>query len=216
MTGVSKLIITDQDGLHPNLEKTVRKHLAHPFQKPFAAFSEATFNDLDTWVTTRGKPVIIDSCCGIGESTRHIAQQFPDHTVIGIDKSANRLGRTQPHPLPQNAKTVRGDLNDLFRLIARSDWQIYRHFLLYPNPWPKAQHLGRRWHGAAVFPDLIKISAQLELRSNWQLYLQEFQRALEIAGLSSTLTRHTPTQGITPFERKFLDSGHPLWKLSTV
>ena len=49
---------------------------------------------------------------------------------------------------PKNLFLVRAELTDFWMLVARqSDWLVAKHYLLYPNPYPKSKHLQRRWHG---------------------------------------------------------------------
>jgi tRNA G46 methylase TrmB len=43
----------------------------------------------------RAVPIVLDSCCGTGRSTRIIAGHRPDSFVIGMDKSAPRLERNR-------------------------------------------------------------------------------------------------------------------------
>ncbi|GAA5215907.1 tRNA (guanine(46)-N(7))-methyltransferase TrmB [Corallincola platygyrae] len=216
--GNSRSIESNQSGLHERLDEVVRRHLEQPFQKPIAERSQALFETLSGKVQAHGGPVILDSCCGVGESTRRLALQHPNALVIGMDKSADRIEREFLIELEQadNYLLARADLNDLWRLIAESDWPVTHHYLLYPNPWPKSKHLQRRWHGAAVFPYLLQIGGQLELRSNWKLYLEEFAQALGVAGQNKPevgeLSVSTP---LTPFERKYQASGQALWQLVT-
>ena len=98
--------------------------------------------------------------------------------------------------------------------MAGTDWQIDKHYLLYPNPWPKSAHLGRRWHGAPVFPAILKIAEKLEMRSNWRLYLEEFRMALALAGVDSEIEAFQPDTYLTPFERKYHQSQQKLWRLT--
>ena len=63
-------------------------------------------------------PLIIDSCCGTGDSTRNLAGRFPEALVVGVDKSAHRLARHQPGDR-QNYALVRADVNDFWRLANR-------------------------------------------------------------------------------------------------
>lgn len=120
------------------------------------------------------KRVILDSGCGVGLSTLQLAAQNPDTPVIGIDRSFVRLTKEiKPHLLreaqlsdfveavnkvsdkdnnndgqPTNYLFLRAELADFWMLVARNtDWIVDRHYLLYPNPYPKAKHLRRRWHG---------------------------------------------------------------------
>ena len=88
-----------------------------------------------------------------------------------------------PGKLPRNLILMRADLNDFYRLAADAGWRLARHFILYPNPWPKSVHLKRRWHGAPVFPYMLRLGGVMELRSNWKLYLGGVcRRACDIAG----------------------------------
>ena len=57
---------------------------------------------------------------------------------------------------------------------ARADICLARHYVLYPNPWPKIGHLARRWHGHAVFPDLLALGGVFECRSNWRIYIEKW------------------------------------------
>ncbi|GHF20603.1 hypothetical protein GCM10017044_14370 [Kordiimonas sediminis] len=155
----------------------------------------------------------MDACCGVGDSTRALARQFPDHLVLGVDKSIKRLQTERQDPEPGNMLLLRTDLNDFYRLAASHGLRPDRHYILYPNPWPKAAHLKRRWHGAPVFPAIVAVGGIMELRSNWDVYLREFARALELADVKSVIEPYEATDPITPFERKYRDSGQPLWRL---
>ncbi len=85
------------------------------------------------------------------------------------------------------------------------------HYLLYPNPWPKAKHLQRRVHGHASFAWLSGLGGRVELRSNWQLYVEEFGMAMHLAGRRGYVSRLMAEFPLTAFERKYRDSGHRLW-----
>lgn len=191
----------------------MRKHLAARSQKPVADHTQSAFSSMLDWLGGHNTPVILDACCGVGDSSRHLADRFPDHLVIGVDKSSSRLGRERSGDDPTNLFLLRADLNDFYRLAVDAELQFERHYILYPNPWPKAAHLGRRWHGAPAFADIVKLKGRLELRSNWHLYLEEFRLALAIAGFSGEIAPFTPDTPLTPFEAKYHASGHELWRL---
>lgn len=220
--GDSKAIVTNQDGIHESLIQVVEKHLKHNFEKPFQQHTLAVFNELDAKVKSFGGEVILDACCGVGQSTRLLAKENPNALVIGVDKSANRTTRNVEEHFPvdltgvNNYVIVRANLNDFYRLVAQANWPVSKHYILYPNPWPKSKHLQRRWHGAAVFPYIMKVGDSITLRSNWLLYLQEFQQAAAIAGRKGNITevQLSPQQvPFTPFEAKFLNSGQQCWQL---
>lgn len=206
------MVVSNQSGLNEHLDEVVLKHLKTEFKKPYRGHTQAAFEQLAEQIKDDPRPLIFDSCCGVGESTAIIARKHPDSLVIGLDKSGHRLAKT-PLELPDNAVLLQVDLNDFWRLAVAAGWQLSHHYLLYPNPWPKSKHLQRRWHGSAVFPYILKLGGQLELRSNWQTYVDEFARALELAGFQAQVEEYQSEEAMTPFERKYWASGQKCWRL---
>lgn len=214
-SGDSKSIISNQEGIHKNLEEVVNKHLAHEFQKPMQQHTVEAFEHINELVTNSKRNVIFDSCCGVGESTVNLAKKYPDSIVIGVDKSAHRIAKNQCFEQKQNAVVVQADLNDFYRLAVQHDWPVSKQYILYPNPWPKSKHMQRRWHGSAVFPYIVKLCSNIEMRSNWRLYLEEFQFALSLCQVDSTIEPLVDENPLTPFERKYIASGQQCWQLKT-
>ncbi|MBR8842432.1 MULTISPECIES: methyltransferase domain-containing protein [unclassified Pseudoalteromonas] len=212
----SRSITTNQQGLHEKLDEIVTKHLTAEFKKPIAAHTQSAFDEVNARVQAYNGPIILDSCCGVGESTANLAKRHPDALVIGIDKSAHRLDK---HDVEYKQTEqgqyilVQADLNDFWRLALEADWQPSHHYLLYPNPWPKAKHIQRRWHGSAVFPFIVKLGGKLELRSNWDIYVKEFARALALSGVDVEVEAYESDEAITPFERKYWASGQSSTRL---
>ncbi len=207
-------VTSNQTGIHPNLVTTVTKHLRHRFQKPYADHNIDAFKKACTWIAERPNPIILDSFCGTGESSRQLARQFPNAVVIGVDKSAARLQRHQVahDEIIDNYLLVRADVDDFWRLAAEASWQLQQHYLLYPNPWPKSAQLQYRVHGSAVFPALLQLGGTVTLRSNWKLYVDEFTAALNLAGHSAHTAAYLPTITITAFERKYHLAEQALWE----
>lgn len=212
----SRSITSNQAGLHEKLDEVVQKHLNTPFKKPIAAHTQQAFEQVNEKVQAFDGPIILDSCCGVGESTANLAKLHPDALVIGIDKSEHRL---EKHDIEYKQTEsgqyilVQADLNDFWRLACEANWQPTHHYLLYPNPWPKAKHLQRRWHGAAVFPYIVELGGRLELRSNWSIYVEEFARSLELAGKEAEISAYESDTAMTPFERKYWASGQQSTRL---
>lgn len=215
MHATSRRIVTNQPGPHRDLAARVTRALTHPWRKPVAAHTREAFAQAEAWRAARAEsPLILDAGCGVGLSTRRLAQAFPDHAVLGVDRSESRLTR-EHGPLPDNALLVRADLVDFWRLAVAAGWQPVRHYLLYPNPYPKAAHLKLRWHGHPVFPYLLALGGRLELRSNWRLYVEEFALALaQATGVVGEVEALDPAgEYLTPFEHKYHASGQALWRL---
>lgn len=218
--GDSKIIVTNQPGIHEKLAEIVQKHLTHPSKKPFQAHTVQAFELANERVLAHQGDVILDSCCGVGQSTRLLAKKNPQALVIGVDKSAHRIERNDEELTAttntqgiDNFLLIRADLNDFYRLVKQAKWSVSKHYILYPNPWPKAKHIQRRWHGSAVFPEIISIGDEIILRSNWRLYLEEFQFSAEIADRSGDISQIQSEQPLTPFEAKYQASGQTCWQL---
>ena len=220
MRANSSVPTSAQTGIHEHLPTLLERHRLSPFLKPYADYNRAAFAaSMERWQRLApGAPLILDSCCGVGESSIALARRFPDHYVIGVDQSAARLrrhldGRESLPGLPSNVDFVRADLVDYWRLMHDAGIRLARHYLLYPNPWPKIGHLSRRWHGHPVFPVMLELGGVLECRSNWRIYVEEFCLAVEtLAGCPTACEIYVPDQALTAFERKYLDSGHVLYR----
>ena len=209
-----------QSAAHQQLAGLVMRHLAAPFRKPYADYNREAFSASLARYHARaaGAPLILDSCCGVGESSIALARLFPEHYVIGVDQSADRLARRiadkAAERLPENLDLVRADLVDYWRLMQEAEIRLARHYLLYPNPWPKIGHLARRWHGHPVFPSMLALGGAFECRSNWPIYIEEMAQAITLAtGLAVPVESYAPETMLTPFERKYVGSGHALYRL---
>lgn len=215
MTARSRSIVSRQTGPHQDLARRVVRALANPLRKPVAAHTLEAFAWTREWLDTLGGvPLILDAGCGVGLSTRRLAEQYPAAAVIGVDRSADRLSRDHGR-LPDNALLVRADLVDFWRLALAEGWRPVRHYLLYPNPYPKAAHLKMRWQGHPVLPVILALGGRLELRSNWRLYVEEFALAVtQATGVAAAAEPFVPDEAcLTPFEQKYHASGQALWRL---
>lgn len=212
----SAFIHSTQTEPHRDLLPLLDKYRRSAFQKPIAAHTLAAFEHAAQLVQAAGMPVILDSCCGVGMSTVQLAREFRKHFILGLDKSAARIAKHHAYrdATLSNYALVRAEVIDFWRLAAQHEWQVARHYLLYPNPWPKITALKKRFHAHPVFLDLIKLGDYFELRSNWQIYLREFEAAFfHCTGTHGALENFAPATPLTPFEKKYLRAGHELYRL---
>lgn len=246
MKGNSRSVSTNQPGIHEKLPKLVERYLHSATQKPIQQHTENAYEMVIDWLKNYDKPsVILDSCCGIGESTWRLAQQYPESVVIGVDKSFARVQKHGQQPEYQeydpslqkpsnkdsdeNAKqpdvqesfmakdnycVVRADVIDFWRLIQPLCWNIEKHFIFYPNPYPKSAQLQKRWHGSPSFKDILNIGGEITVRSNWKIYIEEFAVALKVANKNPAIIEVEQTEPFTPFERKYWKSGQQSWQVT--
>lgn len=213
--GNSRAVSSSQTGPHEALRTQLERHATRRFRRPIAEFNRRAFEPVAERVQSERRPLILDSGCGTGDSSRELARQHPDHLVVGVDRSADRLARHRDDT-PANCILVRADLIDFWRLADAAGWRPAHHYLLYPNPEPKARHLKRRFHAHPVFPTFVALGGRIESRSNWRIYLEEMAIALAFHGRRTHLAALDPhNQPVTLFERKYRASGQPLWRLVT-
>ncbi|MEM0910741.1 MAG: SAM-dependent methyltransferase [Pseudomonadota bacterium] len=220
---------SNQLGVHPNLIKFVSKQQKKHFSKPFSEHTNLAFEYFSDAISGFEGEVILDACCGVGESTLYLSKAYPDCLVVGIDRSAARLDKNpyyNQYKLRNHARSpeksgntlfVRANLVDFWRLLSASEFarRIKKQYILYPNPYPKKAQLGKRWYASPVMKDIVSICKKIECRSNWSIYLEEFQRALSVYDIPSEISR-IDSQPITPFERKYQAAGQACWKLITL
>lgn len=227
--GNSHRVESNQEDSHPDLSKIVKKHLSTSWEKPIGLPTLEAWQELKPLLIDNPN-FILDSGCGTGDSSVFLSKQFPDSLIVGVDKSEVRLskvgksgkpGKDESHleSIPINVHYVRADLNDLWRLMVQDNIFPVKHFLFYPNPWPKSIHFKRRFHGHSVFPYLVKLCKRIEVRSNWELYVKEFAEAWSIAQNGEfKCEEFIPDSGdfVSAFEKKYVESGHTFWKMSSL
>lgn len=201
---------TAQNAVHPSLTKEVIKHAENKFLRPIPSHQEDAFEEIKAFLKKRERPLIIDSGCGTGQSSLALAEKYSDHCVIGIDKSIARLKRAS-FKKPDHLLLVRGDLIDLWRLFERACLPITRHYLFFPNPWPKIGHLKRRFHGHPIFNTMISLAPYFEMRTNWHIYAEECYLALKILNRQPSLSLKTDQEALSLFEKKYLMSSCPIY-----
>ncbi|MFK8026856.1 MAG: tRNA (guanosine(46)-N(7))-methyltransferase TrmB [Gammaproteobacteria bacterium] len=211
----SPLIVSSQTGPHKNLHKLVQRYQNSEYQDSIPKHAVNAFQIADDFVSSH--KVILDSGCGVGESSYRLAKNFPEYKVIAIDKSIERLRRGHVHgEQPANLLFVQCDCVPLWRLMHEAKWNVSRHYLFYPNPWPKPGHLQRRWHGHPIFPSMLSLGGVLTMRTNWQVYAEEFFQALKLSQIDEVESHllNVPIESTyTPFERKYIQSHHTLYEV---
>lgn len=200
-----------QTTIHERLAEVVDRHRATPFRKPILDYNRAAYTlAMQAWGGRA--PLLLDAACGTGVSSVQLALEHPEAFVIGVDQSQARLA-TDKGGMPANLLLVRADLVDFWRLLAEDGVRLERHCLFYPNPWPKIGHLSRRWHGHAVFPVLPQLGGIVECRTNWRVYIEEFAFAMgRLLGREVAWEAFWPEVPVSPFERKYRDSGQQLYR----
>jgi tRNA (guanine-N7-)-methyltransferase len=204
---------TDQVAPHADLTDIVRRHQQNPWRKPCPTHTREAFEQFLQTYRRDPRPIVLDSFCGTGMSTAILAAQFPEAWVVGIDQSAHRLAKHQPTE-QRNYHLLRAEAEPFWCCLAEAGIRLHSHWLLYPNPWPKASQFKKRLHGHGAFPMLAQLGGALEMRTNWHLFAEEFALAAELIGLKGGVDVVSPAAPMTLFERKYQERGQTLWRFS--
>ncbi|MDC6459357.1 methyltransferase [Luminiphilus sp.] len=200
-----------QKEMHDDLEGLVQKHLLTSWREPIPEHSRSVSQEILSLLIHHRGPLILDSFCGTGMSTTKIAADHPNALVIGIDKSSSRLAKHLPMPY-QNYRLFQATCEHVWAELVQAQVSCQKHYLLYPNPWPKKGHLKRRIHGHPSFPLLKTLGGVIEVRSNWKIYVDEFAKASKLLGLQAETTALSVTDPLTLFERKYALDHQGLWR----
>lgn len=212
-----------QSEINNDLFSIMTRYQESKYQRPIPAQQQKIWHELFPIISQQ--KLILDSGCGTGVSTSHLADRYPQHLIIGIDKSCYRLGKHmiyKQHRCHENIASkdnivfCQAELTDIWRLMATAKLNIEKHFILYPNPWPKPQQVKKRFYAHPVFPTMLTLSPQLVCRSNWDLYLKEMQWLLQACfNINSQITQVDDQSACTRFESKYLHSGVNCYELTT-
>lgn len=211
-------VSSSQKSIHPGLARVITRHMSQSWRQPIHQPTLDAWNRLKLESDlSKDSSFILDSGCGTGASSYQLALLNPHATVLGVDQSHSRLSKNGVADgllIDGNLILLRAELSSLWRLMLQEGYQPTRHYLLYPNPWPKPGHLKRRWHAHPVFPDMLALGGAVEMRCNWNIYAREFANAAtQVCGQEIEVLPYTAETCISPFEQKYKQRGHSLYSV---
>jgi tRNA (guanine-N7-)-methyltransferase len=125
-----------------------------------------------------------------------------------------------------NVILVRAELADFWRMWLESPiGNVQKHFLLYPNPYPKKRRFQNRWYAHPAFPMLLQLGGEeIVVRSNWKAFLDDFAMATSLVrqldhsnALSYDMTQISEldpsNEPWTNFEAKYFNIGETAYEL---
>src|SRR5258706_10518405 len=159
------------------------------------------------------RPIEIDLGCGKGAFLFWAACTQPQRNFVGVDRLLRRLRRV-------DRKAGRAGLQNLRLLRIEStylisklipDHSVSTYHVLFPDPWPKRRHHGRRLICASFLADVRRTLAGggiVNCATDHEEYFEWIQREFQkdggfIQGQSESL----PEEARTDFERKFVTAG---------
>ena len=104
------------------------------------------------------KPVWLEIGFGGGEHLLHMAQTYPDANLLGVEAFLNGVAKLVPLVAEHSLTNVRvhlGDARDVLEVLP--DASLEKVFLLYPDPWHKTRHHGRRFVNAENLDNIARV-----------------------------------------------------------
>ncbi|MBX3286261.1 MAG: tRNA (guanosine(46)-N7)-methyltransferase TrmB [Actinobacteria bacterium] len=188
----------------------------------------------------RQAPLVLDIGAGNGEATRAWAEAHPDHDVLAVElhrPGLARLVRDLHDAGPPNVRAVEADA--LLVLEAMPPGSLAGLRVLFPDPWPKRRHVGRRLVDPAfvrLATDRLAVGGWLHVATDWDDYAQQARASLatearlepvvdevdEIDGAVADEDGHRPgwdgppwrtqrpERPVTAYEQRGLDAGRSI------
>ena len=175
-------------------------------------------------------PLHVDLGCGDGTFLCELAQRMPDRDFLGIDKLAGRVAKTiRKAATLKNVRVLNVEISYAVRYLLPEE-SVEAFYLFFPDPWPKRRHHRRRLV-TAEFVDSIHRALQpngvLHIATDQADYFEHIHRiARNHSGLAVVDLNDACHAGArrgdqrrvdlpsTKFQRRFMEMGAPIYRLS--
>ena len=119
-----------------------RRHVCSPVI-PQSRYSLTNRLDLEK-IFGRKAPLHVDLGCGEGSFLCALAQRLPDKNFLGIERLAGRI-RSSARKVASldNVRLLQMESSYAVRYLLPAE-SVETFYLLFPDPWPKRRHHGRR------------------------------------------------------------------------
>lgn len=160
-------------------------------------------------------PLLVDIGVGDGTATRAWAAAHPDARVLAIELHRPGLAKLLAELDRDGPANVRVAEADAVEVVAGLDPGGARAIrVLFPDPWPKRRHVGRRLVDrafAVAVADALEPGGVLALATDWPDYAEHMRT---MVGAEPRLVPEgdgaRPDRPITAYERRGLDAGRPV------
>lgn len=160
-------------------------------------------------------PLLVDIGVGDGRATRAWGAAHPEARVLALELHRPGLARLLDdleREGPANVRVLEADALEVCGRLAPASVRALR--VLFPDPWPKRRHVGRRIVDRAftvLAADLLEPGGTLQLATDWADYAEHMrtmvatERRLQPVALDAR-----PDRPVTTYERRGLEAGRTI------
>lgn len=162
-------------------------------------------------------PLVLEVGFGDGRFTSQIAQQHPEWNILGVERSAGSVSRALRRFRREGLRNVRvyhGEATFALRNLV-APGRLYRVYVNFPDPWPKAKHEEHRLLQRAFFRRLstrLQDGGALWLTTDHLEYWQFAQNEAQASGLFAVETPPPPESHLrTKYALKWKTQGRSFY-----
>jgi tRNA (guanine-N7-)-methyltransferase len=204
----------------PITELTCRSNEPSPAASSSVVYTPTNWFEPLDWgkMFAQEQPIEIDVGCGKGSFLFWAARTQPQRNFVGVDRLLRRLRRV-------DRKAVRAGLQNLRLLRIEStylisklvpDHSVSTYHVLFPDPWPKRRHHGRRLICAPFLADVrrtLTVGGIVNCATDHGEYFEWIQREFQKdGGFLEGQPVSLPEEASTDFERKFVEAGRKVYR----
>jgi tRNA (guanine-N7-)-methyltransferase len=163
----------------------------------------------------RSAPLHVDLGCGDGSFLCEMAQQFPKQNFLGIDRLTKRVQKVRRRAEKiENVHVLRADTLFTVRYLLPK-CSVDTFYLLFPDPWPKRRHQGRRIFTRDFLDGLggaLENHGTVRVATDQLDYFHHIERLCR-AHRHFEVVYETDVLPLSRFERKFREQALPIYRL---
>ena len=172
----------------------------------------------------RRAPLHADLGCGDGLFLSQFAQLHPEKNFLGVEKLARRVAKAcRKSAHLENVRVLNVESAYAVRYLL-PEASVEAFYLLFPDPWPKRRHHRRRIVTHQFLDSIHRALAEdgvFRIATDQRDYFEQIERlalgsAQKLDGLKPPSFEITEQDDLpaTKFERRFRDTGVPIYRLS--
>ena len=167
----------------------------------------------------RVAPLEVDLGCGDGAFLVALAEQFPERNFLGMERLRGRArsacGKAERKRL-RNVRVLRVESSYALEYLLPPESVDVVH-LLFPDPWPKRRHHRRRVvtnNFLAAVHRVLAPDGRFRVATDQDDYFRSIRRLMSPAlFVEENGKRAAPVESRTTFEKHFIATGAPIYRL---